>query len=131
MLTFLVLKSLDGHGGVGVFRLRASDDNAGAILDGCTLEGPRAGDFRRNLHVGGRPFPGELDQRDRQICDRLTPRLRDDGRHFVGIDVIGGMLTEVNVTSPTGLTDVDRLCGTRLATQVIEFVEDRVPQAQA
>lgn len=161
----LVLKSLDSSGGSGVFRLRASDPNAGVILDACTREGrvmvvaqeylpavtegdkrillldgepigavlriPQGADFRGNLHVGARPVATEVSPRDRQICDLMAPRLREDGLHFVGIDVIGGMLTEVNVTSPTGLCDIDRLCGTRLATTVIEFVEERVPQGQA
>lgn len=83
---------------------------------------PTGGEFRGNMAVGGRVAPVEITERDRQICDRLAPTLRQDGLYFVGIDVIGGYLTEVNVTSPTGIREIDRLDSLQLGVQVIEWV---------
>lgn len=100
------------------------------ILDGepigCVLRVPRDDETRSNLHVGGTAAPTELDARDRQIVAALAPRLRADGLFFVGIDVIGGMLTEVNVTSPTGIQEIDRLYGVKLEARVIDWLEQRV-----
>lgn len=64
----------------------------------------------------------EITERDRQICQTLAPALRRDGLYFVGIDVIGGYLTEVNVTSPTGVREIDRLNGTCLGQQVMAWL---------
>ena len=69
------------------------------------------GDHRANMHVGGGIGQGVLDEQDRKISARLKPELLRLGLHFVGIDVIGGLLTEVNVTSPTGVQEIDRLDG--------------------
>ena len=80
---------------------------------------PKAGDFRSNLAMGGRPEPTELDSRELQICAELAPVLREQGLFFVGIDVIDGLLSEINVTSPTGIREVERLKGVPLADQVI------------
>jgi glutathione synthase len=93
---------------------------------GAVLRVPREDETRSNLHVGGRAQATTLDARDREICATIAPRLRADGLHFVGIDVIGGMLTEVNVTSPTGIQEVDRLEGRRLEANVIDWLERRV-----
>ncbi|MEP0856590.1 glutathione synthase [Trichocoleus sp. DQ-U1] len=84
---------------------------------------PTGKEFRGNMAVGGRVAQTEITQREREICAQLAPTLRQDGLIFVGIDVIGGYLTEVNVTSPTGIREIDRLDGTRLGYQVIEWVE--------
>jgi len=70
--------------------------------------------------VGGHPEATELSDRERQICAALAPALRAEGLFFVGIDVIGGMLSEINVTSPTGIREVERLMRVPLADLVIQ-----------
>ncbi len=70
---------------------------------------PTGSDFRGNMAVGGRAEAAPLTDRDREICAEVAPQLIRDGLYFVGIDVIGGYLTEVNVTSPTGIREADRL----------------------
>jgi glutathione synthase len=67
--------------------------------------------------------------RDEEICAALAPLLRADGLYFVGLDVIGSFLTEVNVTSPTGIQEVNALNGVCLESQVIDFVEQQVEQS--
>jgi glutathione synthase len=84
---------------------------------------PTGKEFRGNMAVGGRVAKTEITEREREICTQLAPTLQRDGLIFVGIDVIGGYLTEVNVTSPTGIREIDRLDGTRLGYDVIEWVE--------
>jgi glutathione synthase len=93
---------------------------------GALLRIPDEREIRANLHVGGTPAKASLDAADRRIVDRIAPALRADGFFFVGIDVIGGRLTEVNVTSPTGMQEIDALDGTRLAERVLARVEERV-----
>lgn len=95
---------------------------------GCLNRIPTGTDFRGNMAVGGRVAATEITERERQICAQLAPVLQRDGLIFVGIDVIGGYLTEVNVTSPTGVREIDRLDGTRLGTQVIQWVEQNLPR---
>ena len=95
------------------------------------LRVPAKGETRANLHVGGTPARAGLDAADRQIVDRLRPHLLRDGLFFVGIDVIGGRLTEVNVTSPTGIQEINALEGVRLEHQVIEAVERRAAAHRA
>ena len=85
---------------------------------------PTGSEFRGNMAVGGRSAATEITDREREICTLLAPVLRKDGLFFVGIDVIGGYLTEVNVTSPTGIREVDRLNNTQLAVQVIQSIEN-------
>ncbi|MHC5744100.1 MAG: glutathione synthase [Nostoc sp.] len=80
-------------------------------------------DFRNNMATGGTVAQTEITPREYEICTQLAERLRQDGLIFVGIDVIGGYLTEVNVTSPTGIREIDRLDGTRLGHQVIQWIE--------
>ncbi|MEO0985103.1 MAG: glutathione synthase [Cyanobacteria bacterium J06639_14] len=86
---------------------------------------PTGNEFRGNMAVGGRVAETEITARDREICSQLAPILRRDGLIFVGIDVIGGYLTEVNVTSPTGIREIDRLHSVSLGQQVIEWVVNR------
>jgi glutathione synthase len=86
---------------------------------------PTGDEFRANMAVGGRVVETEITEREYQICEQLAPKLQADGLYFVGIDVIGGYLTEVNVTSPTGVREIDRLDGKSLGKQVIEWVCDR------
>ena len=93
---------------------------------GAVLRVPAAGETRANLHVGGTPARAALDERDRRIVETLRPRLVRDGLFFVGLDVIGGWLTEVNVTSPTGVQEVNALEGVRLEEQILARVEERV-----
>jgi glutathione synthase len=93
---------------------------------GCTLRVPRDDENRGNIHVGGNCVKAEITARDREICRMLRPRLERDGLYFVGLDIIGDYLTEVNVTSPTGIQEIDRLDGTNLEAPVIDFVEARV-----
>ncbi len=93
---------------------------------GALLRVPAESEIRANLHVGGRPARGVLDDRDRTIVERLAPWLRRDGLFFVGIDVIGGLLTEVNVTSPTGVQEIDRLEGICLEERILDGIEAAV-----
>ncbi len=93
---------------------------------GCTLRVPRDDEHRGNIHVGGNCVKADITPRDREICRMLRPRLQRDGLYFVGLDIIGDFLTEVNVTSPTGIQEIDRLNGTNLEAKVIDFVESRI-----
>jgi glutathione synthase len=92
---------------------------------GAVLRIPRDDEHRGNIHVGGRVERVAVDDRDREICRRLAPRLAADGLYFVGLDVIGGLVTEINVTSPTGVQEIDRFDGVSLEAQVLDFVERR------
>jgi glutathione synthase len=99
------------------------------VLDGeplgAILRVPREDEHRGNIHVGGQVVKSPVDDRDREICRQMAPRLRQDGLYFVGLDVIGGFVTEVNVTSPTGVQEIDRLDNTNLEAKVIDFVESK------
>lgn len=86
---------------------------------------PQAGEARSNLHVGGRAMKAELTARDREICEAIGPTLRARGLVFVGIDVIGGFLTEINVTSPTGIQEINRFDDVRLEAQIWDAIELR------
>jgi glutathione synthase len=159
----MVVKPLDGHGGIGIFHVQQADKNTNAIIEISTDEGrkwvmaqrylpearegdkrillldgepigavlrvPRSDDSRGNLHVGGTAQAAPLTERDRVICARIAPRLRRDGLHFVGIDVIGGFLTEVNVTSPTGVQEIDRLENTRVEAPIVSWLEKMAPRS--
>ena len=84
---------------------------------------PAQGEARSNMHVGGRPEQAALTPRDLEICRRIGPYLRGHGLIFVGIDVIGDYLTEINVTSPTGLQEIARFDGTDLAAAIWDSIE--------
>ena len=84
---------------------------------------PAAGETRSNMHVGGRPEAAGLTARDREICARIGPVLREKGQVFVGIDVIGDYLTEINVTSPTGLQELERFEGRNVTRLIWEAIE--------
>ncbi|WP_372613156.1 glutathione synthase [Aquicoccus sp.] len=86
---------------------------------------PAEGETRSNMHVGGRPEKIELSARDREICDRIGPLLREKGQVFVGIDVIGDYLTEINLTSPTGLQELERFDGINVAERIWQAIEAR------
>ena len=87
---------------------------------------PAQGEARSNLHVGGRPEATTLTEREKQICEALGPQLRERGLVFAGIDVIGGYLTEVNVTSPTGIQEIKRLGGPDISKPIWDAMERRV-----
>ncbi|KHJ53398.1 glutathione synthetase [Aureimonas altamirensis] len=86
---------------------------------------PSDTDARSNMHVGGRAEPADITDRDREICARIGPALRERGQLFVGIDVIGDYLTEINVTSPTGIREVRRFGGADIAALFWDKIEDR------
>ncbi|CAA7622870.1 Glutathione synthetase [Magnetospirillum sp. LM-5] len=86
---------------------------------------PQAGEARSNLHVGGRAMKADLTARDREICEAIGPTLRARGLVFVGIDVIGGFLTEINVTSPTGIQEINRFDDVHIEAQIWDAIELR------
>ena len=100
------------------------------LIDGAAVGGinrrPKAGETRSNMHVGGTPEPYELTTSDRQICDVIGPELSRRGQVLVGIDVIGDRLTEVNVTSPTGVQELKRFSGVDAATLFWDAVDRRL-----
>src|SRR5690606_14042340 len=87
---------------------------------------PATGESRSNMHVGGRPEPATITPRDQAICDAIGPTLKERGLIFVGIDVIGEWLTEINVTSPTGIREVKRFGGSDIAALIWDAVERRL-----
>ena len=93
---------------------------------GAILRVPRGDDMRSNIHVGGSVVKATLSAADQRIVAAVAPKLRADGLVFVGLDVIGGKLTEVNVTSPTGIQQMMRLDGVNYAAPVIDAFEARV-----
>jgi glutathione synthase len=109
--------------------IRAGDKRV-IVLDGeplgAVLRVPSEDEHRGNIHVGGICHKAELTARDREICRTIAPRLRTDGLYFVGLDVIGDWLTEINVTSPTGIQEINALDGVTLEADVIDWVEKRV-----
>lgn len=93
---------------------------------GAVLRIPQQGELRANLHVGARPVAASLTDRDQEICARIGPELNRQGVVFAGIDVIGGYLTEINVTSPTGIREINKLDGVRLEANILDAVEQRL-----
>ncbi len=155
----IILKPLYGNGGAGVFRVKADDENLGALLEmftafyrepvivqryvpevrqgdkriilvdgvfaGAINRVPAAGEARSNMHVGGRPEATTLTAREKAICDALAPELKRRGLIFTGIDVIGNYLTEINVTSPTGIQEVRRFGGADIAAMIWDAIEKK------
>ena len=128
-----IVDTMTGRGTIAVMAQTFLDDiTAGdkriLLLDGdplgAILRRPTDEDFRANICVGGTAEAVDLDDADRRIIDRIAPALRDDGLVFVGIDVIDGRLTEVNVTSPTGLRQLGRLTGTRPDITFVQWLEE-------
>ncbi|MDE4134081.1 glutathione synthase [Phaeobacter sp. QD34_3] len=87
---------------------------------------PAAGETRSNMHVGGRPEKIGLTERDLEICATIGPLLKEKGQIFVGIDVIGDYLTEINVTSPTGIQELERFDGVNIAEKVWQAIEAKL-----
>ncbi len=98
---------------------------------GAVLRVPGGDDFRCNFAAGGRPERARLTDRDLAICARLAPELRRRGLHFVGIDVLGPFLTEVNVTSPTGIAEIDALERTSVEARLLDHVEELRAEGRA
>ncbi|WP_170751736.1 glutathione synthase [Ruegeria lacuscaerulensis] len=87
---------------------------------------PAKGETRSNMHVGGRPEKIGLSDRDLEICAAIGPLLKEKGQIFVGIDVIGDYLTEINVTSPTGIQELERFDGVNIAEKIWQAIEAKV-----
>lgn len=153
----IVVKPVDGYGGLGIFVVRDGDPNASSILEtstgagtrwtlaqkflpeaaqgdkriilvdgepiGAVLRVPAEAEARGNLHVGGRAVKTGIDERDAQIIREVAPFLKAHGQILVGLDVIGGMLTEVNITSPTGVRHVSRLDERNVAAPILDAFE--------
>jgi len=153
----IVVKPVDGYGGLGIFIVREGDPNASSILEtstgagtrwtlaqrflpeaaqgdkriilvdgepiGAVLRVPAEAEARGNLHVGGRAVKAGIDARDQQIISKLAPFLKLHGQILVGLDVIGGMLTEINITSPTGVRHVSRLEDRNVAAPILDCFE--------
>jgi glutathione synthase len=96
------------------------------VAAGAVNRVPAAGESRSNMHVGGRPEKSILTKREQDICAAIGPTLKERGLVFVGIDVIGDYLTEINVTSPTGLQEIDRFDATMLEATVWDAIEARL-----
>jgi glutathione synthase len=86
---------------------------------------PAAGEARSNMHIGGRPEKSRLSKREQEICETIGPALKQRGLIFVGIDVIGDYLTEINVTSPTGIQEINRFDDVALERLVWDAIESR------
>jgi glutathione synthase len=87
---------------------------------------PKAGEIRSNMHVGGKAEPAKLSQRDREICRAIGPTLKSKGQVFVGIDIIGDYLTEINVTSPTGIQELERFDNVNIAEMIWHAIEEKL-----
>tara|TARA_Y100001978_G_scaffold177933_1_gene171764 strand:+ start:16 stop:705 length:690 start_codon:yes stop_codon:yes gene_type:complete len=81
---------------------------------------PKYGDFRSNLAMGGTPEKSQLTNQEKRVCLEISKHLKNEGLFFVGIDVINGMLSEINVTSPTGLREIEKLSNNNISDEVIE-----------
>ena len=153
----IVVKPVDGFGGLGIFVVRDGDPNASSILEtstgagarwtlaqrylpeaaqgdkrivlvdgepvGAVLRVPASAEARGNLHVGGTAVRCEVDARDRELIAAVAPMLKEYGQVLVGLDVIGGMLTEINITSPTGIRHIARLEDRNVAGVVLDRFE--------
>ena len=157
----VIVKPLDGMGGMGIFRLTADSPNIGATLevltqletlpimaqkyipaikdgdkrvlivggkpvDYCLARIPQKGETRGNLAAGGSGVAMPLTARERELAEAVAPVLMEKGLWFVGLDVIGGYITEINVTSPTCVREIDDQCGTHIAADFIAFIESQI-----
>lgn len=155
----IILKPLDGMGGVSIFRTHSLDHNTSVIIESLTQHGsryamaqtyipeikkgdkrillingepidyalariPAEGETRGNLAAGGSGKGVELSERDRWICAEVGPTLKEKGLIFVGLDVIGDFLTEINVTSPTCIRELDKIYNLDIAGKLMECIEE-------
>ena len=95
-------------------------------ISGATNRIPMEGEARSNMHVGGKAVKSQLTDRERDICAALSPELKKRGLLFVGIDVIGGYMTEINVTSPTGLQEINRFDDVCLESDLWDAIESKL-----
>jgi glutathione synthase len=100
------------------------------LVDGVAVGGinrvPAAGEARANMHVGGQALKTNLTKREQEICEIIGPTLKEQGLIFVGIDVIGDYMTEINVTSPTGIQEMNRFDGGSIETLIWDAIEARL-----
>ncbi|SPX85674.1 glutathione synthase [Moraxella ovis] len=157
----VIVKPLDGMGGMGIFRLTADSPNIGSTLEMltqmeslpimvqkylpeikegdkrvlivggqvvpyCLARIPQGGETRGNLVAGGRGVAMPLTDAERAVAEKVAPTLLQNGLYFVGLDLIGAKITEINVTSPTCVREIDDQCGTQIAVDFIEFIEKLV-----
>ncbi len=161
----IVVKPVDGFGGLGIFVVRDGDPNASSIIEtstsagtrwtlaqaflpavtegdkrivlcagepvGAVLRVPASAEARGNLHVGGRAVKTTITAREQDIIKELAPFLAQHGQIFVGLDIIGGMLTELNITSPTGIRHIAKLDQRNVAGEVLERFEQLAKQIKA
>ncbi len=161
----IVVKPVDGFGGLGVFLVRAGDPNTSSIFEsatgagirwtmaqkylpdvvkgdkrillvdgepvGAVLRVPQEAEARGNLHIGGRPALSGIDDDDRAIIRAVAPVLAQHGQTLVGIDVIGGRLTEINVTSPTGVRHIEQLEQRNVAGVILDALERKAAARRA
>ncbi len=97
----------------------------GEPVDHALARIPQSGELRGNLVAGGKGIAQPLSERDRWICQQVGPVLREKGLYFVGLDVIGDYLTEINVTSPTCIRELDRQTGSNISARFLDFVESK------
>ncbi len=100
------------------------------IAAGAVNRVPAAGEARANFHVGGKAAKATLSAREKEICEAIGPALKARGLVFAGIDVIGGYLTEINVTSPTGLQEINRFDGVSLEADLLDAMEARFEETR-
>ncbi len=157
----VIVKPLDGMGGMGIFRLTVDSPNIGSTLEMltqmeslpimaqkylpeikegdkrvlivggqvvpyCLARIPQGGETRGNLAAGGRGVAMPLTDAERAVAEQVAPTLLQNGLYFVGLDLIGAKITEINVTSPTCVREIDDQCGTQIAVDFIEFIEKLV-----
>lgn len=157
----VIVKPLDGMGGMGIFRLTVDSPNIGSTLEMltqmeslpimaqkylpeikegdkrvlivggqvvpyCLARIPQGGETRGNLAAGGRGVAMPLTEAERAVAEQVAPTLLQNGLYFVGLDLIGAKITEINVTSPTCVREIDDQCGTQIAVDFIEFIEKLV-----
>ncbi len=103
---------------------------AGNPVPGALLRVPAAGEFRANLAAGGIGKSVMLDDKDQEICARLAPVLEEIGVLFAGLDIIGGKLTEVNITSPTGMREINSAFGLDIGSVLFTAIEERLPEGR-
>lgn len=161
----VIVKPLDGMGGMGIFRLTADSPNIGSTLELLTQMGtvpimaqkhlpaikegdkrvlivggqvvpyclariPADGETRGNLAAGGRGVAMPLSDDERAVAEKVAQTLVKKGLYFVGLDLIGAKITEINVTSPTCVREIDGQCGTQIAVDFIAFIEQMAHRQQ-
>ncbi len=140
MNTTVVIENMTEHGTRFTMAQKylpeiASGDKRILVIDGepvpyALARVPAEGESRGNLAAGGKGVGVPLTERDRWLCAQVAPRLREDGLLFVGLDVIGDYLTEINVTSPTCIRELDKLYGLDIAGQLMDVIESRLASSR-